>query len=518
CLGFFFQAAEILKEEILGRLTEALFPKWSETLLLFFSLNKAATTDILLNLQKEVKEDSEEDEYFHILVMKMLDSEEYGIKDSDLGYWTRVCVEYIARADRLNERSSEKDMKISDNKGFTLIQQYFLSEDRKGRVEATRDVLHNHFDHYYQSIQEGEYNVQEGRCLENVLYFISSPPVLDSSFQAKIKKAVPVLLNRGRYGLQFLAPMELFVDQFKEMVDSVAAAYTINEAVVSKYFISKLFTHHLTQGKDRKHWRDVVLHWSMLLENLSIYSLVESLDSAGLINENVLFEKLYDKSSAQFQAWGSAENEHLWIIWYLSIFIRHPYALMSGGNKFRDRRNVLFLLPATYEEARRFYKHDYRAFSLEEAKYKKEASSLRKIASKIDRKQESIWWRVLAILYSANAFLYSNIEHDQNGNRYDYLWTTYEELQDIYTLLQNPEALYAHLEKNTTSLIDKPTFLEQYKEYDQQPYSMRHMAKTVLDRGKVNYPDSDNDKMLKKCQELVERVARQVEAEKNAEA
>ena len=132
-------------------------------------------------------------------------------------------------------------------------------------------------------------------------------------------------------------------------------------------------------------------------------------------------------------------------------------------------------------------------------------------------RKRSIWWRVLAILSSANAFLYSDIEHDQNGNRYDYLWTTYEELQEIYTLLQNPEALYDHLKKISTSIIDKPTFLEQYKEYDQKPYSMRHMAKTVLDRGKENYPDSDNEKMLKKCQELVERVARQVEAEKNAD-
>ena len=100
-------------------------------------------------------------------------------------------------------------------------------------------------------------------------------------------------------------------------------------------------------------------------------------------------------------------------------------------------------------------------------------------------------------LSSTNAFLYSDIEHDQDGNKYDYLWTTYEELQYIYTLLQNPEALYAHLEKTTTSLIDKPTFLEQYTEYDQKPYSMRHMAKTVLDRGKENYPDSDNDKIGK---------------------
>ena len=66
--------------------------------------------------------------------------------------------------------------------------------------------------------------------MENVLYFISSPPILENSFQDKIEKAVPVLLNRECYGLQFLASMELFVDQFIEIAESVAATYTIDEA------------------------------------------------------------------------------------------------------------------------------------------------------------------------------------------------------------------------------------------------------------------------------------------------
>ncbi|MCW5202240.1 NACHT domain-containing protein [Desulfobulbus sp. US4] len=506
----FFQAAVILKGEILSRLTKALFPKWSETLLLFFSLNKAATTDILKNLQKEVEEDTEEDEYFHILVMKMLDSEEYGIKDSDLGYWTRVCVEYIARADRLNERTGDES---KDNKGFDLVRQYFLSEDREGRVEAARDALHDLFDQYFQAIQKGEYDVEEGRCLENVLYFISSPPILENSFQDKIEKAVPVLLNRECYGLQFLASMELFVDQFIEIAESVAATYTIDEAMGCKYLLGKSVVHRLKREGDRKLWINVLLRWGMLLENLSVFSLLDALYRVDVITEKILQEMLYNQSVDQLISYYDF-GKIFWLDnWYSNVWVRNDSIYeIYYARFFTFESFTLSVKRGSLSIA--FHSHIISSKS----SHKALATLIKRIASKLDRKQKSSHLSALMTLFSANAFLYSDIEHDQSGNRYDYLWTTYEELQHIYTLLQNPEALYAHLEKISTSIIDKPTFLEQYKEYDQQPYSMRHMAKTVLDRGKENYPDSDNDKIMKKCQELVERVARQVEAEKKTEA
>ncbi|XCN72898.1 MAG: NACHT domain-containing protein [Candidatus Electrothrix aestuarii] len=521
----FFQAAAILKEEILGRLTKALFPKWSETLLLFFSLNKAATTDILKNFQnevKELKEESEENEYFHILVMKMLDSEEYGIKDSDLGYWTRVCVEYIARADRLNERSEDVEKRSRRNKGFELVRQYFLSEDREGKVEATRDALHELFDQYFHSIQKGEYDVQEGRCLENVLYFISSPPILYNSFQEKIEEAVPVLLDRERYGLQFLAAIELFVNQVDGIADYVAAVYTIDEAIVCKDLLGKSIIHRLKKEKDEKHWLDVLLRWGMIIENLSIYSILNSLNSTETLFEYDFEHDLYVKSSVQLQALSHSANIFWRNNWYGQLWHEHIFGFkcISGKNLVRSRAYFLFKVISErteqYRGSRSLSVYHYR--NPNEATFKRIEDSVQKIVSSLDGEKDSIWWKTLAILSSANAFLYSDIEHDQDGNRYDYLWTTYEGLQHIYTLLQNPEALYEHLKEISTSIIDKPTFLEQYKEYDQKPYSMRNMAKTVLDRGKENYPDSDNDKMLKKCQEVVGRVARQVEAEKNAEA
>ncbi|MCI5141794.1 MAG: hypothetical protein D3909_08740 [Candidatus Electrothrix sp. ATG1] len=482
--------------------------------MLFFSLNKAATTDILKNLQKEVKElkeESEENEYFHILVMKMLDSEEYGIKDSDLGYWTRVCVEYIARADRLNGRSSKRDVTISDNKGFMLIQQYFLSEDREGRVEAAREVLHDLFDQYFQSIQQGEYDVQEGRCLENVLYFISSPPILDNSFQEKIEEAVPVLLNRERYGLQFLAAMELFVEPFNEIADSVAAVYTIDEAILCKDILGKSITRRLAREDDRKHWLDVLLRRAMFLENLSVFSLLKVLFRLDGINEKTLRTSHFSATSEQWTDLRKSISLFWKTHWYSLVWFRHSFGLYSTNKKYETRSRVI----SSFHNSNNIETYPL----IEGETCRNIQKTIKKVGSNLDRQEKSLWWwRILAILSSTNAFLYSDIEHDQDGNRYDYLWTTYEELQHIYTLLQNPEALYAHLNKISTSIIDKPTFLEQYKEYDQKPYSMRHMAKTVLDRGKENYPDSDNDKMLKKCQELVERVARQVEAEKNAEA
>ncbi|MCI5123452.1 MAG: hypothetical protein D3925_02995, partial [Candidatus Electrothrix sp. AR5] len=487
----FFQAAEILKEEILGRLTEALFPKWSETLLLFFSLNKAATTDILRNLQREVGEDSEEDEYFHILVMKMLDSEEYGIKDSDLGYWTRVCVQYIARADRLNERSADKKNN-STNKGFELVRQYFLSEDRKGRLQTTRAALHEFFDLYFQSIQEGEYDVQEGRCLENVLYFISSPPVLDNSFQDKIEKAVPVLLNRERYGLQFLVAMELFVESFDEIADFIASMYTIDEAMNCKNFLGKSIDHSLTQERSGKYWLNVLFRWEMLLENLSVFFFSEKLCQANTFSKYNLKTQQYKKSASQLQSryklytlfWENNcySNVLNWLIGKTLDRSTLSYGRLIGLRAIHwgERKNLNIAL--WFSES----------IFPDDSIFGKNLESIKKITRMLTREEVDILSRPLIILFSSIAFLYSDIEHDQYGNRYDYLWNTYEELQHIYTLLQNSEALYAHLEKTTTSLIDKPTFLEQYKEYDQKPYSMRHMAKTVLDRGKENYPDSDN--------------------------
>ncbi|WPD24979.1 MAG: NACHT domain-containing protein [Candidatus Electrothrix scaldis] len=519
----FFQAAAILKEEILGRLTKALFPKWSETLLLFFSLNKAATTDILKNFQnevKELKEESEENEYFHILVMKMLDSEEYGIKDSDLGYWTRVCVEYIVRADRLNDRDKDGEIR-RDNRGFELVRKYFLSEDREGRVEDTRGVLHDLFDQYFQTIQEGQYDVREGRCLENVLYFISSPSILDNSFQEKIVKAVSVLLDRERYGLQFLAAMELFNDQFNEIVEPVAAVYTIDEAMVCKDYVGKSLNHQLSQNNSRKYWLNIFLRWAMWLENLSVFSLIEPVLREKFLSEEFFQNIFYAESSTQLQQLDKGFSVFFNNTWWMNVWAVHDFGYSGVNKQYLRRTQAISFLD-------RIIRHQERMYLLSLLNNEDLTSSLpqhnalklivKKMESGRTLKKGSTGWNVLAILLSANAFRYSDIEHDQNGNRYDYLWTTYEELQHIYTLLQKPEALYEHLKEISTSIIDKPTFLEQYKEYDEKPYSMRHMAKTVLDRGKENYPDSDNEKILKKCQELVERVVRQVEAEKKAEA
>ncbi|WLE98552.1 MAG: NACHT domain-containing protein [Candidatus Electrothrix communis] len=511
----FFQAAEILKDEILGRLTGALFPKWSETLLLFFSLNKAATTDILKNLQNEVKglkEDSEENEYFHILVMKMLDSEEYGIKESDLGYWTRVCVEYIARADRLNERSGESRKR---NKGFDLIRQYFFSEDRAGKVEAVREVLHDLFDQYFQSIQKDKYDTREGRCFENVLYFISSPSILDDFFQSKIEEVAPVLLNRERYGLQFVAIMELFINRINALSDLAPAVYTINEAVINKEYNSKSIGYRLSKERGGEYWLDVLLRWTMLIENLSVYFITEICCDVDVVAEDIMeeiqFEELATTLSSRY-----IFARSFWIVnWYENVWYDRTRSASTNNGKLVARLRALGAFEILKGGARHLFQNNK---IFDGTPHKAVAKFIQKIAENLDREQDRLWLNILLILSSVIAFLYSDIEHDQNGNRYDYLWTTYEELQEIYTLLQNPEALYAHLEKISTSIIDKPTFLEQYKEYDQQPYSMRHMAKTVLDRGKENYPDSDNDKIMKKCQELVERVARQVEAEKNAEA
>ncbi len=122
----FFNAFEIIEREILARLTKDKFNHWSETILLFFSLNKAAANEILDKIEKELqtrKDDDERKHHFYLLLLKMLDSEEYGIKDSDMPRWVEQVVTYICALDVPTERTPNESQ---DSKGYSLIREFFL--------------------------------------------------------------------------------------------------------------------------------------------------------------------------------------------------------------------------------------------------------------------------------------------------------------------------------------------------------------------------------------------------------
>lgn len=75
----FFKAKEIINENIVSRLNHNDYSRWQEVILLFFSMNKTST-DQILDLIKSNEKFEEFIYYFTYTVILMIYSEEYGIK------------------------------------------------------------------------------------------------------------------------------------------------------------------------------------------------------------------------------------------------------------------------------------------------------------------------------------------------------------------------------------------------------------------------------------------------------
>ena len=133
-----FQVPKIIENEITQRLNEKMWNRWSETILLFFNLNKAAAHDILKSIEDTIKQSKnaqERNTYFHYLILKMLDSDEYGIKDSDMSYWVEKMVTFICTLDVGKDKSLKEQ---SESKNFILIQEYFSSMERHSKFDSAK--------------------------------------------------------------------------------------------------------------------------------------------------------------------------------------------------------------------------------------------------------------------------------------------------------------------------------------------------------------------------------------------
>jgi hypothetical protein len=101
---------------------------------------------------------------------------------------------------------------------------------------------------------------------------------------------------------------------------------------------------------------------------------------------------------------------------------------------------------------------------------------------------------------------YSDIEFSKNYRKIDNSWKTYEELNEFYSLLCKPEALYSHLCQISTMELVEKEFIAQYNEYDSKPYAMRKMVKYILDKGEKNYPTISSEEALERSKAEIKKA------------
>jgi len=475
----FYNAEVIIKKEIETKLSVKFFNRWREVILLFFSLNKAATDNILKNVIKDLKTDNKK-KNLYVLIIEMLDSEEYGIKESQTQYWVDRIFEFISGVDVKTERKKES---LVYNIGYNLIIQYFQKINRQSKFDCAINTLKRLLKKYFDVVKNNPKDIQTRKKLENLLYSISYNEDTANEFKSEITKIIPVLLNRNLYDSQFIACAELFADYFNEFDKLVIDFYTLNETIIWKNYFCSNFSFLSKNG-----WRSQFLEWNFLIEELYLFNIVESIyiyriDAHKKLNK-------YLELLKPFIILRSKANELLNKHWYINIWqshhswyrmdkqditIWHDWAKnisINGVDKIPNIENI-------------FPKKIYRIIN--------------KIRFR-DKIEDDKINRLFGILLGSWLMAYSHFELERQYRKLQNPFKTYSDLKKFYDLLDKPNKLYDYLLESCSDMIDKKTFLKQYNEYNKQPYSMAKMTKNILDLGEESFVPFS----AKKCLNLSE--------------
>ncbi len=488
----YFSALAIIKDEIMSRLTEKMYGRWSEVILLFFSLSKATTNDTLRAIQQELKADEAKHQErignFHRLVLTMLDSEEYGIKESNMPYWVEQVFEYMVRLDMNNPRNEGR---ASVNKGFVLIQTYFGSTERSCKIQLAEKTLNELFDSYFQAIQQDNHNTDAIKGLENTIYAITYDARVANQFKAKAKEALPVILDRNFFDFQFIACAELLTFYFNEFSQTVADTYTIDEAIICKHLMSFSIFKEFSKKERKDNWKLQIAEWAWLVEKWFVFSLLNhlyfahsqaNLKELSKINKNSLLE-LFNAEISNFYK----RN------WFLNIWHGYPGGFECAEQKVcgleRFRAISILVSKSLFTETGGRLTEYATPISTKARKVTEFYSGYRGIEA-----GDSPDW--LKILLSSLLLADADIKFEQEYRKLPIPWQTYHEFEEFNHLISQPESLYDYLLENCEEIIDKTEFLKQYREYDQKPYAMSKMVKEILDRGEQYYPTFSNEEAM----------------------
>jgi hypothetical protein len=493
-----FKAFLVIKKEIIPRLNQE---HWQEVILLFFSLNKEATNDILEMMEKEsdTQPGGKMYESFHTLILKMLDSDEYGIKDSEMDHWVKKVIDFIVRINSGFKKVIPKKKNFRRKEAaINQIDNFFSSTERKSKIESAKKYLNEVFDENYEIVQNNFTNKVAKNYLENILYFVLYKEDFSKSFKSKIANALPVLLNRAKYDTQYLACGELFTYYFNEYAEPVSKIYTIDESILCRDFVSISVFSQFSKEDPKKNWMNQILEWEWVIENLYSFS---SLNNVVLKKTDLRERKATGKGiniKNYLDLLDKAEHAFWKKNWINLLWFSHDSGLKNAVKRINSRKLSKLI--------------SHRYISLSDHEPSKATISklidydlipdiFNKIG-RIDKNYSLIIYKLRTIL-SIILAAFSDVEFNKKYRKIENPWKNYNELKVFYDLLCNPESIYDYLSQNSRVDIEKEAFIAQYEEYDQKPYSMRNMVKDILNGGEENFPTLSSEEALEKSIKLI---------------
>jgi len=442
-----FEIEETIKNEILNKLNDS---KWNEVVLLFFSLYKDATDSILDAFYPN--NPSKKD--FIQLIIKLLDSIEYGIKKSNVEKWLERIIQFLPE---FENRQTNKDIESS---AYTVILEIYNNP----RIENYWVETYA-YNKLKSCIQKKAYI----EC-ENILYLLSKFRIQKLNTKKLIQKNIDHFLNE-----KLFIASELLLDDIPSINTNIYQAYSLNDIIIFNDTTSRsIKDNFIYETKKDWHFYFIRLHWKII-------NLYANIEFNRLIKNHA--QEYTIKRFKNFQFTQNRMINNNWLnYWYRNIWLEHKDGLTLNLNNDKLFHHYEYYIKNDNKRLQSSYKSKSQTLQVE-------LDNIKNNCSKYTLKSD--FFSAITIIFFTN----EQIEKEYNIDL-SVPWKSYQDFIDIKKILLKSDLLYNYLKEKTGESFDKKQFKIEVEEYMSKDYSIKKLLKIISDNEK--FYEINNYETIKK--------------------
>lgn len=429
-----FIIQETIKIEIIEKLNDENQAKWNEVILLFFSLYKDATQHILETFNKENMHNI----FFKKLILNLIKSIEYGIKESDVQTWVNDIINFIVTYDQDDIELNRKQ----DLKNFELVVDLFNNH----RLDIQQLIV------YTKSKFITLLNLGDMKQIEKILYLISYNERVSKEFSELIENNIQSLVNEDN----LILALDILSEDNHAISPYVFEQLSL-ENTLNYYETISPSSKYMFLEKESINWKQLIMHYDWLINNLYGFIQLYRIYKKNSVPSSI-------KSFNKLKQYKRHKINDMWNnYWYSNIWKEHRNGLTK-----QLKHDALY---GRYE----FYLND-NPFSFMRFDNKDLRNSLGEIEDTLRTNTNKS--EVLSSIFVLSST--TNIIKEKHGLNFSIPWKTFQEFQEFSKLFKNKNNFHQYLEKETKQQIDKKQFIKEIDICMEENYSIKKIIDKIL--------------------------------------
>ncbi|EKQ54567.1 MULTISPECIES: NACHT domain-containing protein [unclassified Clostridium] len=496
----FFTASEIINKEIASRLNEDEYSRWQEIILLFFSMNKTST-DQILELMKKNKKFNEFRYYFTHMIILMLNSEEYGIKKKQEKKWIKEVIVNIAIIDEeIKSLENDKITRKYQNKGVgDLLELFLVNQKINIQIEDLKEIFYE----YFEKIKLNNSLKENYSIFMVILKIILHNKNTSMLLKNELELAIKFVVNEHEDKLYFISCAEEYFDTFNELSATISESYDLNEKIIVRDFVSSTVYQEFSNNN---RWDYKILEYEYIIRELLIIRFFLKAMNIFKINGKLSLNKM---ERSLFKEMRKAECK----LWDNHWELKRWHYSCNGYKLARYRNLARGLVVSHLSDDKLVYRsrfseiigycniNDIIKNEIEKNHINNFVLKFEKIIDIIEKNSKNKKVRELSdcceIIELMFLVILSDYKFSKTCREIKIPWKNFVELREFNDICCSPKKLYDYLE--CSNVVDYSIFVEQYNKYFFQPYSFLNILKFIFESEDENILTYSFLDILKMC-------------------